>query len=194
MSRLVPPALTGLLLASLLGGCGARRATAPAAPEVTPVRTLPAGGVFVLEAAGIPPQDTVVTLVAGAAREVVLRHGPPDQATLAVVTFPAAAFTAPAGSPVTVRLRPRPGVYGLDVASDLPFTGARLVFKYARHFSAPADARRRYGSDVAVEQALAIGRLLEGGAVRLLASSRPATDNLAATLEGPGSYVVAAPR
>jgi hypothetical protein len=91
-------------------------------------------------------------------------------------------------------VRPRPGVYGLDLSTSLPLAGgATVTFKYARYFSAPARARAAYGSDGAYERALAVGELLPGGTqLALLPSTRPAADNLRSALPAPGTYLVAA--
>jgi hypothetical protein len=51
-----------------------------------------------------------------------------------------------------------------------------------------------YGSDVAFERALAVGRLLPNAQVELFPSTRPAADNLSAAIPAPGSYIVAAPQ
>ena len=92
-------------------------------------------------------------------------------------------------------MRPRPGVYGVDVASSLPIRpGAYLVFKYARFFSSPARARTVYGSDAVYERALAVGQLRADGMLALLPSTRPAADVLRAPLPAAGSYLVAAPQ
>lgn len=110
----------------------------------------------------------------------------------AEVAFDSASFAGGAG-PVQVTIRPRPGVYGIDLQSGSELRQARVTFKYAVHFLAPADARQRYGSDIAFERLLFVGRL-EGDRVTFLPSTRPATDNLSATLPGSGSYIVSAPR
>lgn len=150
------------------------------------------GEVYVLEADGGPPGDTTVTFIAGTPRVVVVRHPAPDHAMFAEVAFDSASF-ASGGGEVQVTIRPRPGVYGIDLASQSGLRQARVTFKYAVHFLAPADARARYGSDIAFERQLFVGAL-QGNQVTFLPSARPATDNLAATLPGPGSYVVCAPR
>lgn len=95
-----------------------------------------------------------------------------------------------------VDLHPRPGVYGIDLTTSQPLREkeASLVFEYARFFSAPSRARQVYGSDVAFERALAIGRLLPDAHIELLPPFRPAADNLGAGLPAPGSYLVAAPQ
>jgi len=94
-----------------------------------------------------------------------------------------------------VDVRPRPGVYGVDVASTLPFrSGVSLAFSYARYFSAPARAGLVYGNDILFEQALAVGHIQSGGMLALLPSTRPALDFLSAQMPGSGGYVVAAPQ
>jgi hypothetical protein len=71
---------------------------------------------------------------------------------------------------------------------------ASVTFKYARYFSAPARARAVYGGDLAYERALAVGRLLPDARLALLPSTRPAADNLRASLPAAGGYLVAAPQ
>jgi hypothetical protein len=136
-----------------------------------------------------------VTFPAGTPQTIVLRHGPPENIVFARLAFSADAF-ADTGQAVTVDLHPRPGVYGIDLATSRPLRakGATLVFEYARFFSAPARARQVYGSDVAFERELAIGLLLPDAHIELLPSFRPAADNLRAELPSPGSYLVAAPQ
>jgi hypothetical protein len=125
----------------------------------------------------------------------VLRHGPAENVVIAEVTFAAGAFRADSGRPVEVELRPRPGVYGLELRSSLPLTGgATIVFRYPRYFLAPARGREVYGSDVLYERALAIGAIGgTGQTLSLLPTTRPAPDNLQAAITGPGTYLVAAP-
>jgi hypothetical protein len=151
--------------------------------------------VIVLETSGPPPSDTVVSFTAGRPHIIVLRHGPPENIVFASLSFTAGAF-ADTGQAVTVEVHPRPGIYGLDVATSLPLRGgeATVTFDYARYFSAPARARQVYGNDIAFERALAVGRLLPENQIELLPSTRPVPDNLAAALPGPGSYLVAAPQ
>lgn len=150
--------------------------------------------VFVMEAAGVPAADTTVTFAAGSARTILLQHGPPDNTIFAEVAFPAGSFPD-AGGPVTVVLRPRPGVYGLEVATSAdPGPGATIRFRYPMHFAPPLAAEAQYGSRARLEAALVIGRVLEEGAIGLLVSSRPASDNLEAPLAGSGSYLLVAPR
>jgi hypothetical protein len=94
---------------------------------------------------------------------------------------------------VRVEVRPRPGVYGLDLATSAALAeGATVTFKYARYFSATSRARADYGGDVQYERALAVGQVLPGGMLGLLPSTRPVADNLQAALPAAGSYVVAA--
>jgi hypothetical protein len=148
--------------------------------------------VLVLELAGTPPRDTTLKVARTATRVVVLRHGPPDNITFAEVTFPAGVFHG-GGDSVQVTLRPRPGVYGLDIETAAPFDSVRLTFEYAVHFSAPAEARRIFGNDYNYERALAVGRL-QGDSVVFLSSTRPASDNLTAVIPSAGNYLVAAPK
>jgi hypothetical protein len=184
----------GLLLAC--AACGGRRGPSPTESEAQPLASipLPLSAVYLLEQSGTPPNDTVVTFTTGQRRIILLRAGPPDNSVLAEVQLSPDAF-ADTGSTVEIRLRPRPGIFGVDLETSRPFSKpARLTFKYALHFSAPADARRRYGSDAAFERALSIGQLKPGDTVTFLPSVRPASDNLEAMVAGPGSYVVGAPR
>jgi hypothetical protein len=156
---------------------------------------VPLARALVLETGGPPPSDTSVSFTAGRRRTIVLRHGPPENIVFANLTFSATAF-ADSGQAVTVEVHLRPGVYGLDFTTSLPLRtdGATLVFEYARFFSAPARARQVYGSEVAYERALAIGRILPNSQLELLPSFRPAGDNLGATIPAAGSYLVAAPQ
>jgi hypothetical protein len=125
---------------------------------------------------------------------IVLYHAG-ESIAFAQLTFEASAF-GDSGQTVQVDVRPRPGIYGLDLTTSLPFRGgqAAVTFVYGRYFSAPVRARQVYGSDVATERALAVGRLLSESQVELLPSTRPAPDNLSAPLVAPGSYIVAAPQ
>jgi hypothetical protein len=174
--------------------CGGRAATA--GPKPGPggvIRMVPLDSAFVLETAGPPPPDTSVTFNAGVFHTIVLRHGPPDNLAFAELEFPPKAFAADSGRPVTVTVRPRPGVYGVDVTTSLPLaTGATLTFKYARYFTAPARAKAAYGTDVLYERALAIGQIQPGGRLGLLQSTRPASDNISSALPASGRYLVAA--
>ena len=149
--------------------------------------------VIVLETSGPAPSDTSVTFIAGTRREIVLRHGPPENIVFARLTFGPGAF-ADSGLSVTVDVHPRPGVYGLDLATTLQLRGATLSFDYSRYFSGPGRARQVYGSDLAFERALAIGRVLPDNQIELLPSTRPARDNLTADIPAAGSYLVAAPQ
>jgi hypothetical protein len=180
------------LAAAACGGARSPRSGETAAP--TGVRVFPLSEAIVLETAGPPPPDTTVTFIAGQARIIVLRHGPPEYIVFAELIFPPPAF-AEHGREVRVDVRPRPGVYGLEVATSLPIRdSAAVVFKYARYFASPAMARAVYRSDVVYERALAVGRLMPGGMLRLLPSTRPFPDQLQAPLPAAGTYLVAAPR
>ena len=178
-----------------VAACGGARS--PAGKDRTPAaetRTIPLAEAIVLETSGPPPSDTVVTFTAGEPRVIVVRHGPPEFIAFAELSFPAAAF-AERGREVRVEVRPRPGVYGLDVATSFPIRdSATIAFKYARYFAAPSRARTAYGSDLAYERALAVGRVRRPeGLVALLPSTRPFPDVLQAPLPVAGTYLVAAP-
>jgi hypothetical protein len=178
-----------------LAACGGRAGSGPKV-EPSTGRVIPLASAIVLETAGPPPSDTALTFLAGEPHVVVLRHGPPENVVFAEVSFAANTFHADGGLPVKVEIRPRPGVYGLDLLTSVPFSeGVSVVFKYPRYFSAPAKARAVYGSDALYERALGIGQLLgTGQSLSLLPSTRPSTDNLQAALPAPGTYLVAAPQ
>jgi hypothetical protein len=155
---------------------------------------LPLSRVIVLETSGPAPSDTSVSFAAGTPRTIVLRHGPPENILFARLVFSAGAF-ADSGQLVTVEVRPRPGVYGLDVGTSKPIRGAAsVVFDYARYFSAPGRARQVYRGNVAFEQALAVGRMLPENQIELLPSVRPELDNVSAPVATAGSYLLAAPQ
>jgi len=174
--------------------CGGRARTRAAA-EPTAARVIPLAAAIVLETSGPPPSDTAVEFLTGESRVIVLRHGPPENVEFAEVSFPPHAFQADSGRPVKVEVRPRPGVYGLEVLTSLPLAQeAWITFKYARYFSAPVRARQVYGSDVAYERALSVGQLIPSGPLLSLRPSvRPAADNLRGPMPAPGTYLVAAP-
>lgn len=182
------------MLLAILGllACGGRRQPPPGpAPEETAERLVSQQDTWILEAGGTPPDDTTLTLTAGEFRFIVVRNGPPDQAAFTVLEFPEKAFALPYGTPVEMSISVRPGVYGIDwVCAERP-TGARITFKYARHFEAPVAARRRYGSDTAFERELVVGRLQDDGNILLLRTRRPHVNDVSAPLDQSGSYVVA---
>ena len=149
---------------------------------------------IVLETAGPPPHDTVVAFVTGQRRVILLSHGPPENIVFAELEFPAAAF-ADSGRPVQVEVKPRPGLYGIDIATSVPLRGdASVAFKYARYFSAPARAREAFGSDAVFERALAVGQVRNDSMLALLPSTRPASDVLRAEFKAPGRFLVAGAR
>lgn len=179
----------------LVMACGqSKPATAPD-PRI-PKQVLPASNLFVLEMSGIPPEDSVVTFPVNQPRVVVVRHGSPDNTVFAELSFPDSVFWTKDGpDSVTVVVRPRPGLYAMDLAMTvIPNRGATIRFKYPVHFIASLDAVQKYGSVARYERALSIGMLADGQNYALLNSQRPASDNLEAALPGPGTYVVAAPR
>jgi len=175
--------------------CGGSRSPARnVAPPRAETRVVPLAEAIVLETSGPQAPDTAVTFTAGEPRVIVLRHGPPEYIVFAELNFPPAAF-AERGREVRVEVRPRPGVYGLDVATSLAIRdSATISFMYARYFAAPGKARAAYGSDLAYERALAIGRVLPNGLLALLPSTRPVPDVLRAPLPAAGTYLAAAAR
>src|SRR5882724_964403 len=190
-----PPALATI---AFLLGCGAARpttTTSALAPTTgDPTRTYPLGQVFLLGIDSLAPRDTTVRIKRGTPRVIVIRHPAPDDLTFGELALPRQAFDSTGPDSVTVDIHIRPGVYGLDLMTSAPLRAATLTFKYAVHFAAPAEARTTFGSDLAFERRLAIGKLGPGGTIVFQRSTRPATDNLAATLTAAGSYVVGAPK
>jgi hypothetical protein len=183
----------------VLAACGGppRGAAAPAGPApATVTQVLPLDRLYVLEMGGAPPVDTAVTFANGTARTVIVRHAPPDNNVFVVVTLPAETFSADSmRDSVTITVRPQPGVYGVAIDCNAAIgRGATITFKYPVHFLAPRDALQHYGSALAYERALSVARKRTDGQYDLLASSRPATDNLAAPLGTAGVYLAAAPR
>jgi hypothetical protein len=179
----------------LLGACGSPRQTAtPPTASPTPIRVLPLSRVIVLETTGPPPEDTTVTFVAGTYRIIVMRHGPPENIVFARIAFPPTAF-GDSGQLVSVDLRPRPGVYGLDISTSIPpRSGFTVSFEYARYFSGPSRALQAYRSITAFERALAVGRLLPDNNIELLPPTEQEIDKVAAVVPGTGSFLVSAPQ
>jgi hypothetical protein len=191
--RLARASAAGMAAAQFACG-GGKTSPSPQAP--TPLRTLPLANVYLLGEPGPPIVDTTATFVSGTPRHLLIRNGLPDRTVIADLYFDAAAFasTIP-GADVHVTVHADSGSYGLTIGSDTPFrAGGELTFKYAVHFRAPAEAVTRYPNDVVFERALAIGHVESNGQITLLPSTRPATDNLEATIAAPGTYVVAAPK
>jgi len=156
----------GAATLALLLACSAARpitSTSTVAPTTgDPSRTYALSQVFLLGIDSLPPRDTTVRVKRGAARVIVIRHPAPDDVTFGELALPAQAFDSTAPDSVNVDIRIRPGVYGLDLTTSAPLRTATLTFKYAVHFAAPAEARTTFGSDVAFERVLAIGKLGAG--------------------------------
>lgn len=183
----------------LLAACGAPSGSAtggvpaPLPPVLPP---LPLAQVFVLEASGAAPEDTIVTVTPDAARVIVLRRSAPDFGLFATLELrPGGDTTVRAGPSIEVALMPTPGLYGLTLAfQGAVADSATITFSYGTHFVAPAGARERYGSNLAFEKMLAIGRVGDDGVVTFLPTTRPGSDMVRAPVAGPGRYLVAAPR
>lgn len=183
-------------LAGILAACGGPPAVQAFDPNVTPLSPpLPLKQVFVLESWGAPPDDTVVTFAVAEPRTIIIRRGPPDHGLFARFTFPAGSVVPPRGDSATVRLTIRPGLYGVDLATESRvLDGARVTFSYGIHFVAPSGVRQVYGSNIRFEQFLGVGRLEADSTLVFLDSWRPASDLLMAPIPGPGRFLVAAPR
>jgi hypothetical protein len=177
-------------------GCGGSGKPATVPDPRIPKEVLPTSQLFLLEMSGIPPEDSMVTFPVNQPRVVVVRHGSPDNTVFAELNFPDSVFWTKDGpDSVTVVVRPRPGVYAMDLAMTvIPNRGATIRFKYPVHFIASLEAVQKYGTPGRYERALAVGMLADGSNYAMLNSLRPASDNLEAALPGPGTYVVAAPR
>ncbi len=189
--------LAATWLALLALGCGGGPPVQGPEPESTAsvVRLVDRDRLYLVEAWGAAPNDTVLTVAVGEPRVVILRHGPPDNAVFAELELPADVFDADGMDSVRVTLTPIPGLFGVTITSEAPVRPtAALTFKYAMHFVAPGGATERYGTNVAFETALFVGRLQQDGRVAVLNSTRPASDNLRALLPATGTYVVAALR
>jgi hypothetical protein len=175
-------------------GCGGA-GSGPDAPAPEPALAARAlTEVFLLEAAGAIPDDTTISIDAGAGRVFELRRPGPDYGLFARLVIPPPDSGATRG-PLQLTLRPRPGLYAIDL--DVQGTlgkGASIEFSYGMHFVAPAGARERYGGDLLFERALRLGRLEESTRVVFLPTNRPGSDMVAGPVAGPGRYLVAAPR
>jgi len=197
MLRVVRP--SGWLVLLTIAGCGggSKSAAVPSGPP--PVQVIQVSALtdlYLLELNGAPPLDTAFALKPGVARTVIVRHAPPDNNTFAELQFPVSVFgTDSTADSVHLSVKARPGVYGLTLESDRPLgPGARITFKYPVHFQAPQAATGRYGNALAFERALMVGVEQEDGRFGLLASTRPASDNLSAPMPRAGTYLAAAPR
>lgn len=190
--RLVPV----LVIAVALGchGGGPHTSVSPEGDRIT--QTLPVDQLYFLEASGVPPSDTVVSIKVGEPRTVILRHAPPDNNVFAELIFPATAFGGDdATDSVVIVVHPRPGLYALDVAMTLiPRNPGTIRFKYAVHFAAPQSALQKYGNAVRFEQTLQVAKEGKPGTLAMLSSTRRASDNLESRLTGPGTYFVVGPK
>jgi hypothetical protein len=187
------------MLALLAAACGPAQGIDPAkvsaAAQPVALAARPLAECVVLEASGAQPEDTSLRVPSGSpacwwcAVGAGLRH------LRAAAISREHAHRADRGRRGRGHDQSTPHVYGLDlVVAGALGDGATITFSYGAHFVAPAGARQRYGSNLAFEKVLAIGRLEENGQVVFLPTSRPASDILSAPLPGPGRYLVAAPR
>jgi len=195
-ARAAPASVAILLLAACGPPSGIKPGGVPANAPAPVLAPRPIAQVFVLEASGAAPEDTVVEVRRTVRRVIVLRRSAPDFGLFATLDIGTSTdTTATAGAGARVRLHPLPGLYGLEIAIEGQVAdSAAILFSYGAHFVAPAGARERYGSNLAFEKALAIGRVGDDGIVVFLPTSRPGSDMVSAPLQGPGRYFVAAPR
>ena len=136
------------VMACLCLGC-ASAAPPPSAPPAAgprqPTRVLPRDSVLVLEAWGASPNDTAVTFALGAGRVVILRHGPPDNTVFAQLAVPP---DSGAGSQDSLRVavRPRPGLYGVDIEASRPLArGTMRRFRAGRFAARQLPSHRSCG-------------------------------------------------
>jgi len=195
-ARAAPASAALLLLAACGPPSGIKPGEVPVNPPPPVLTPRPIAQVFILEASGASPEDTLVPVHRNARRVIVLRRSAPDFGLFSTVEFGVTSDSAAAAGPVAkVGLKPIPGRYGLDLAIEGQVSdSATITFSYGAHFVAPAGARERYGSNLAFEKALAIGKVGDDGIVVFLPTSRPGSDMVSAPLQGPGRYLVAAPR
>ncbi|MSR01394.1 MAG: hypothetical protein EXR94_01455 [Gemmatimonadetes bacterium] len=186
-----------LALAALLAvGCGGPQNVPPGVSprDAAPPPPAAAGSseAFILESGGTSPDDTVVVIPPRRGRIILVRRGAPDNSLFARIAIPPDSARTDS---IRITVRPRPGLYGIDLESTGPLpAGMSLTVSYAIHFIAPAGARDRYGSDLGFERALYLAQATADGRIVFLLTSRPGSDLVAATIPGPGRYVVSAPK
>ena len=195
-ARGAPASVAMLLLAACGPPSGIKPGAVPPAVPAPVLAPVPLAQAFILEASGAAPEDTVVEIHRTSRRVIVLRRSAPDFGLFATLEFGVASDTAArTGTPARVQVTPNPGLYSLDLGIEGAVSdSATITFSYGAHFVAPAGARERYGSNLDFEKALAIGRVGGDGIVVFLPTSRPGSDMVRAPLQGPGRYLVAAPR
>jgi len=185
----------------LLAACGGSRAgSTPALVAGAPARPQPSAPFaltvlfpLIYDAPSGTVPDTTVTVTPGAPRVIVLRHTAQDLDVFAALSIAAGSFGG--NAPVTVRLTPIAGEYGVEIQASGPILEPlTLEFRYGRHFTPPPGAMERYVSRLGFERALAIAQQTSATEAVLLPSSRPALDFLAAAIFDNGRYFVAAPQ
>ncbi len=177
-------------------GCGGPQNIVPGVSPRDETRPPPAAtgsdGAFILESGGTAPDDTVVVIPPVRGRTILVRRGAPDNSLFARIVIPSDSARTDS---IRITVRPRPGVYGIDLESTGPLpAGSMLTISYAIHFVAPGGAREQYGGDLGFERALHIAAATPDGRIVFLPTSRPGSDLLAATIPGPGRYLVSAPK
>lgn len=184
-------ALGACLLAACGGGASTTAADLATQAQTAPVelRRVPRDQVDLVEVGGIAPNDTVLRVLKGVARTLVLRHGPPDHVEFLELTLPATVFASAGKDTILVTVTTRPGIYGVDLAADADWgPGTQLAFKYAVHFYPPSDALRRYRTLTEVAKRLTIARRERNGDLTIFYSTAPAPDVSRALIPGAGSW------
>ncbi len=197
--KLMRPAGSAIGLVLLVAACRAAAlpvVTTAGAPVLVPagpvaVRVAPKGESAPVEVGGVTPNDTVVLVRRGVGRVVILRHGPPDRTDFAELTLPATVFAKATHDSILVTIKPRPGVYGVELSADSDWgPGTALTFKYAIHFYPPADALQRYATLTEVDRRLTLARRERNGDLTIYLTSHPAPDVVKAFIPGEGAYVM----
>lgn len=198
--NLIRPTIGSTTLALALLGChgGSAPVLAPNPDGTTQVptapvavRTAPRGETAPVEVGGIAPGDTVVAVRRGESRVIILRHGPPDRAEFVELSLPATVFARAVRDTIHVTIKPRPGVYGVELSADADWgPGAEIAFKYAVHFYPPADAVRMYRTLTEIDRRLTVARRESNGDLTIYLSTRPAPDVLRALIPGAGTWVM----
>lgn len=190
-----------LLLLTLAAAAGCHRNTLsdPGAPPpgATLYRSQPiaADRAWIAELAGTTPADTSVTFPADSGRTIIVRHGAPDNAILAIVRFDPGTLKPQSGTDAQVLLHPIPGRLGIAVLTpDAIGAGASVTLSYGFHFQAPSDAKAHFGSAGRFEQALAAARTLPDGRLQFLRTERPASDMVRFDITASATYLLATPK
>jgi hypothetical protein len=199
--KLIRHSFPGTTLLCLLAACGGGAGSV--APELAPkvptgpeeVRRVSRDQVDLVEVGGIAPNDTVLRVLKGVERTLILRHGPPDHAEFLELNLPATVFASAGKDTVLVTVTTRPGIYGVDLSADADWgPGTQVAFKYAVHFFPPGGSVQKYGTLTEVAKRLTIARRERNGDLTIFFSTAPSPDVSRAFVPGAGSYVMIIPK